>query len=77
MCSCMEVQVICPSSLTNVKVWHGTITQVSYAYSTTNVMRLTHGPLAWPTELKSASQATNQEIIKQCKEAVISERARL
>ena len=68
-----------PSSLTNAKVWRGMIAQVSYAYSTTNVMRLTHGPLsskvplAWPTELEAASQAASEEIIKQRKEAVISE----
>ena len=58
-----------PSILTNVKVWHGTIAQVSYAPFKTN-MRPTHSPLysklplEWSLELKAATQVSSKETIK-------------
>ena len=58
-----------PSSLTEVRVWHGTIAQVSYAPFKTN-MRPTHSPLysklplEWSLELKAAFQVSSKETIK-------------
>ena len=61
-----------PYSLTDIRSWHVMITQVSYAFSKTEIMKpIRHllsskVPFAWSPELEIAFQASKKDIIKQC-----------
>ena len=66
-----------PSSLTDIRSWHGMIAQVSYAFSKTEILRpirhlLSRSPFVWSLELEVAFQASKKEIVKQCELGVRS-----
>ena len=67
-----------PSSLTDIKPWHGMIAQASYAFSKTEIMKpIRHllsskVPFAWSPEFETAVQASKKEIIEQCELGVRS-----
>ena len=67
-----------PTSLTDIRSWHGMVAQISYTFSKCQVMApIRHllsskVPFAWSPELESAFQASKLEIVRQCEEGVRS-----